>query len=633
MKETLTRASRNRRVVALMAWAGLAVTAFSLWNSRVSGFIRVVTAEPVAFILAAFAAFVSVFAWMLYNPTRKSAAESPELFLAMAATLFPPPVIGFCLMPIESPLRWWLALGIFMLCVIAVLSHVPDEFFDVPRGRHTYLTPLPAFDRVRDSAMDPDAAWFTFNDLSRIVVDTERPSLVPREYLQRQQVRQTGVSTATVRSPLMPYSDVDDILGPDFDIDFMSDADMTTLHAERKRSGDDLNRPRPPVNRDRQPSRPLLGRPVESASMEAGRLPDDGRNRGDFGSNRGIESGRAGNVYSAINPESLRIARSHRLHRNPSTIADRSFVRTSRQRLADSIRVEKNRSRHDAAAAGLPVDTVAKSRTSTFRPPLPAVTSVTPAVSPAVRSRSATELERERQEILENQRRDAERVRLEEQNIRAEREAASRREREKIDAERLRTEQIETARAERERAEREAAALDARTAEKADSSSSYRRKGRDITADSGVMESSSGKLATGAAAAPLIPEYRPEIPSQSRQLKAPLAEESAVEKPAARSGRREMPTLERIKDEHGGEMVEGVMKVRFDKGQKRANLHVPFSPPLGGMPEVECECVDGEDLRLKVPVRQSYGIRIEARRSNAEEPLEAEIGFAAVYTP
>ena len=75
------------------------------------------------------------------------------------------------------------------------------------------------------------------------------------------------------------------------------------------------------------------------------------------------------------------------------------------------------------------------------------------------------------------------------------------------------------------------------------------------------------------------------------------------------------------------------MKIRFDKDQKRANLHVPFSPPLAGMPDVECECVDGENVRLKVPVKQSYGIRIEARRSDASQPLEADVSFAAVYTP
>ncbi|MCP4513361.1 MAG: hypothetical protein GY826_43965, partial [Fuerstiella sp.] len=89
------------------------------------------------------------------------------------------------------------------------------------------------------------------------------------------------------------------------------------------------------------------------------------------------------------------------------------------------------------------------------------------------------------------------------------------------------------------------------------------------------------------------------------------------------------PGLQRSQDESGSEVVEGVIRVRFDKGQKRANLHVPFSPPLAGMPDVECECVGDEPLRLKVPVRQSYGIRIEARRSNADEALDTEVGFAA----
>lgn len=90
---------------------------------------------------------------------------------------------------------------------------------------------------------------------------------------------------------------------------------------------------------------------------------------------------------------------------------------------------------------------------------------------------------------------------------------------------------------------------------------------------------------------------------------------------------------ERIRDEYGGEMVEGTVRVVFETGQKRANLHIPFTPPLPGIPEVECESVGDDVLRLKVPVRQPYGIRIEARRSDASGPLETEIGFAAVYSP
>lgn len=91
--------------------------------------------------------------------------------------------------------------------------------------------------------------------------------------------------------------------------------------------------------------------------------------------------------------------------------------------------------------------------------------------------------------------------------------------------------------------------------------------------------------------------------------------------------------LERILDDHGGEMVEGTIQVFFEVGQKRAHLHVPFSPPLAGLPEVECEPTSDDEVRLKVAVRQPYGVRIEARRAEASESLRTEISFAAVYTP
>ena len=80
-------------------------------------------------------------------------------------------------------------------------------------------------------------------------------------------------------------------------------------------------------------------------------------------------------------------------------------------------------------------------------------------------------------------------------------------------------------------------------------------------------------------------------------------------------------------------MVEGVAVVQFERGQKKANIHIPFSPPLQGVPEVDVECVGGESLRLKVPTPQPFGMRIEARRSNTSEAMEAEIAFAAIAEP
>ena len=92
--------------------------------------------------------------------------------------------------------------------------------------------------------------------------------------------------------------------------------------------------------------------------------------------------------------------------------------------------------------------------------------------------------------------------------------------------------------------------------------------------------------------------------------------ESAVEAvQPERSSDKDVVT-ERTIDASGAEMVEGVAVVQFERGQKKANIHIPFSPPLQGVPEVDVECVGGESLRLKVPTPQPFGMRIEARRSN-----------------
>lgn len=103
--------------------------------------------------------------------------------------------------------------------------------------------------------------------------------------------------------------------------------------------------------------------------------------------------------------------------------------------------------------------------------------------------------------------------------------------------------------------------------------------------------------------------------------------------PTARTSALNDVTMERVKDEHGSEMVEGTINVFFEVGQKRAHLHVPFSPPLEGLPEVECEAVSDDSVRCKVAVRQPYGIRIEVRRSDASSALRTDVGFAAVYSP
>jgi hypothetical protein len=95
----------------------------------------------------------------------------------------------------------------------------------------------------------------------------------------------------------------------------------------------------------------------------------------------------------------------------------------------------------------------------------------------------------------------------------------------------------------------------------------------------------------------------------------------------------EIVSIERNEDEFGGVMVEGIARASFRTGQKRLNLQIPLSPPLPGVPEAECEPTGHEPLRARVALRQPYGLRIEVRRSESSQPLEAEISFSAVYTP
>lgn len=359
----LTRESANRRLAAVTAWCALFVAAAFLTRGRLAGVTPASVNGATAVLLSAYGAFVAVFAWMLYNPDRRSPSESPMLFLASAATLGPPPVIGFCLMPADSGLRAWLAFGVLLLVIIAVLSPVPEGFFSIPRSRLSYLQLAPVLD-IADGTVDAfDPNWLQYTDLSEVVADAERPSLAPRAYLQQDRI------------------------------------------AARTRRGRDSRR--------------------QSEPTDVSVLP-----------------------------------------------AKKSTAKKS---------------------------TAKNSTAETW------------------------------------------------------------------------------------------------------------------TAENSTAETRTGGSSTG------------EKESSDRiESTAPPQSISLLEKPAEQ---------ERFLDESGTELVEGTLTVRFDRGQKRAHLHVAFSPPLPGVPDVECEPVGDVPLRLKIPVRQSYGIRIDVRRTQAAEPLETEIAYSAIYSP
>ena len=662
MNETVsTRSSRNRRVVALMGWGCLVITAFFMSSARQTDSIRAVTDEPVAFILAAFAAFVGVFAWMLYNPGRRTAPEAWSLAFAALATLFPPSIIGFCLMPVESPLRWWLALGLFLLCVVAVLSHVPDEFFGVPRGRSSYLTPIPAFDRVEGTVLDPNASWFTREDLTRVVLDAPRPSLAPRSYLQRPETVRAGVP---VRAEVRQVSEVDDILGTNFDLGLLEDE----------------------FSFDDQPTRQSALSPARRKPSPLHQEPTQQTTHADHSRGQSRQTG--GSVYTNYNPDSGRLRNSQRTRREAARQRTVGYTTDRTSRHASSLRVEPAVGRGSVTdyAAGIAASRIADR---------PQPSDVAPADDLADRARRGDEAEREardREVTRQRAEADAQREADRRQREARQREAQLRRETEEREAlarqdeARRRAEAEAKAKAEalretdrrqreaqlrRETEEREARALKETRDSQQTRYGKSRQQSRDADTDSPAARSIAGigaiPVPFGGVEAPrgFLEEQPPstrqlfgqtieKVSSKSRETTdQPQADRSqrrsrydAEEREGSRTPATPTPTasmrasslksqqqaFERTKDEDGSELVEGVMQVHFDQGQKRANVHIPFSPPLPGMPEVDCECVGGEDLRLKVPVRQSYGIRIEARRSNADQPLDAEIGFSAVYT-
>ncbi|MCH2209952.1 MAG: hypothetical protein MK110_01515 [Fuerstiella sp.] len=380
---TTSRASRNRRLVATSIWLCLVLTAMLLWNSRTQNTDIIDPSEPIAFLLAAFTSFVSLFAWMLFNPARGVSAETTTLMAAGAATLFPPCIIAFCAMPLGSPLSWWLTAGLFVLLVIAVMSPVPEEFFGIPRDRHSYFRQASMAGLGDQSLLELNSDWLRSTDLTIVVPESDRPSLAPSRWRDQEQ--------------LLPRS-------------------------KRKRR------------------------------FESAAVPDE----------------------PAVEPQPA----------------------TKKVSVPDQLTGQQSTVQHDV------------SRTNRI-PPVP----------------------------------------------------------------------------------------------------------YDGPGTSGVTRQS----------IPPTVSFKTEKQGQvgSRKNSNDVQDTDALSR----------TTFERVTDEFGGELIEGVVAIRFDPGQKRANVHVPFSPPLSGVPEVECDTVIDESVRVKVPERRAWGLRIEGRRTDTSAAQESDISFSAVYVP
>lgn len=75
-----------------------------------------------------------------------------------------------------------------------------------------------------------------------------------------------------------------------------------------------------------------------------------------------------------------------------------------------------------------------------------------------------------------------------------------------------------------------------------------------------------------------------------------------------------------------GIYIEGAIQVEFEAGLKQTNLHIPFVPPLKSTENATCHC-SGEEVDVQLSALFPYGMRLEARRSSALEPLTSIVHF------
>lgn len=623
------RRIQGRRALAIMAWATLVVVAWLLWYGQHNRIIRIQAWEPAALLLSAYAAFLAIFGWLLFSPGRKSAEESPALFFSGMLTLIPPCFIAYYLMPVDSPLKPWVTIGVFVFGIIAIMSPIPDEVFAVPRDRRSYLQPLTS---AYLSDLDVDALPLSFEDLapktafwlsrptpevmtagtgvardpwedpfygtgrqmSRIGVSksrrTEEPSTSERRKLTERAVgdeviQGLPVAMGTVQPsfsnlvpPRSPGRPVSEPVRQESDLSPRTDISPSTARIEKSaaappRVQESSFRPQsispttpPPVPLPGSSRRPLTEPGSRSNTAVGFQTP---------GSHVRAES--APSLPLSLPPVVLPLVSLPPLIPQPVSVPTPVVPVESRPLESRPLTFGT----HSVPGS----QTLSKAQLAAGVSSLPAAALKVPLAPQLATSLPMPDLFGTTARLNTPPLYDPEA---------APSQSSLKKTPEPVMA-------------------------------PLSSSSSVGRP-----AELSVQELDRKLRSEEAAAAKLEEEL--EVTAReiaaSREIKTIAAPVSEVVQQTSND-----ISLERIRDEHGGEMIEGTIKVFFEVGQKRAHLHVPFSPPLAGLPEVECEPAGDDQVRLKVAVRQPYGVRIEARRAEAAHALRTEISFAAVYTP
>jgi hypothetical protein len=584
------RRIQARRATAILAWGALVLLALLLRYARVEGLIRSQVWEPAAMILSAFIGFLSLFCWLLFSPQRGTIQEeSPAVFFAGILTLIPPGFIAWYLMPPASPLRAWVALGVVIFGVLAILSPIPEALFRIPRDRRSYLRPVTD---ATLSLLDVDAPQARFDDL------------VPRT-----QFRLTGQAPDEERGPMR-----DDARDPWLDPFRGTGRQLSRVLPVESRGRKSLTE-ETRAGRDAVPISRLV---AEQFPLGSGSVDESGKSDARLASvgSRGVNESIA---------DSATVERGDRTQVGPGAVLPRDKRAELQAEPGDAGRLERRplrdpesptspalRGNGEPGSTGRNVETLrGQESVAEGRAGLPSGPASGTAVTAAMAATGAITA--------------AAGIGFGMASAGAARAAS-------------------LVKSVVRRSEGAATGTSAKATAIASPAvgASISRPDPGIQATVPATESESLRPES-AAVSPTLRELDRMLRDEFHEVsdESELAEGSGNQKGEAvddddsvsESVASDTIRLERTTDEFGGEMIEGAAIAKFAIGQKRVNLHIPLSPPLAGVPVVECEQAGDESLRLRVPVRQPYGFRIEARRTEASTMLEAEVLFSAVYTP
>jgi hypothetical protein len=88
--------------------------------------------------------------------------------------------------------------------------------------------------------------------------------------------------------------------------------------------------------------------------------------------------------------------------------------------------------------------------------------------------------------------------------------------------------------------------------------------------------------------------------------------------------------LTRRIDADGAETLSGWLRMPFAIGQRTANVHVAFCPPMRVAPEVSVEQIEGPAARIKTAQLLPYGARLDLKlAAAAEAPTDVLLLFSA----